>query len=56
VFLDATRRVEETAMINPNRLQRLIEVKRLFSVPWLLVSDVLCDKQDFLKYAIKINQ
>ena len=44
VFLDETKKVENSLMTHPNRLQRLLEVKRLFSIPWLLVSETLMDK------------
>ena len=44
VFLDETKKVENSLLTHPNRLQRLLEVKRLFSIPWLLVSETLRDK------------
>jgi hypothetical protein len=43
-------------MTHPNRLQRRLEVLRLFSIPWLLVTDVLMDKQDFLRQVIAFKQ
>jgi hypothetical protein len=43
-------------MTHPNRLHRLLEVKRLFSIPWLLVSEILMDKQDFFRQVIEYKQ
>ena len=56
VFMDETKKVENSLMTHPNRLQRLLEVKRLFSIPWLLVSETLMDKQDFFKQVIAFKQ
>ena len=39
-------------MTSPIKFQRLIELKKLFSIPWLLANDVLFDKQDFIKKVI----
>jgi hypothetical protein len=54
--MDETKKVENSLMTHPNRLQRLLEVKRLFSIPWLLVSETLMDKQDFLKQVLAFKQ
>ena len=35
-------------MTNPKRLREAIELKKLFAVPWLLASDILFSKHDFL--------
>jgi hypothetical protein len=40
-------------MTSPIKFQRLIELKKLFSIPWLLAHDVLFDKQDFIKKVIE---
>lgn len=47
-YLEETRAIEESAMTNPKRLQEAIELKKLFAVPWLLASDILFTKHDFL--------
>lgn len=47
-----TKKVEEQCMTSPIKFQRLIELKKLFSIPWLLAHDVLFDKQDFIKKVI----
>lgn len=47
-----TKKVEEQCMTAPIKFQRLIELKKLFSIPWLLAHDVLFDKQDFIKRVI----
>ena len=48
VYLEETKLIEESAMSNPKRLQEAIELKKLFAIPWLLASDVLFSKHDFL--------
>jgi len=55
-FLDETRKVEDSLLTHPNRLQRLLEVRRIFSIPWLLATEVLMDKQDFLRQVIAYRQ
>jgi hypothetical protein len=48
--------VEDSLLTHPNRLQRLLEVRRIFSIPWLLATEVLMDKQDFLRQVIAYRQ
>ena len=55
-FLLETERVEEQSFTNPRRFQRLVELRKLFSVPWLLAHEVLFDKQDFLKRVFALKQ
>lgn len=52
-FLNENKRIEEQSMINPKAFQRLLQVKKLFSVPWLLAHDFIFDKQDFLRRVFK---
>lgn len=56
VYLDETQRIEDSITTNPRRLQRLIEIKRLFSVPWLLAHESLFDKQDFMRQVVNYQQ
>lgn len=48
VYLDYMKVIEESAMKNPKKFQQAIEVKKLFAIPWLLASDILFSKHDFL--------
>ena len=43
-YFEETKRIEEKALTSPNTFQRLVEVKKLFSIPWLLAHDVLYHK------------
>lgn len=48
-FLQEIKSADDSRMTNPRKFQRLIELKKLFSIPWLLAHDVLFEKQDFYK-------